>query len=106
MGIREYFTLPSSDSALVPSAPQIIPQILSDVDKLLDAVKAEDVRLYTASTLIIYEGDESAPTRGKGEVRLIDFAHAHFEDGIGVDEGAVLGLSNLKKMLEGLVQEL
>ncbi|KAJ3300488.1 hypothetical protein HDU76_006075 [Blyttiomyces sp. JEL0837] len=39
-------------------------------------------------------------------VRLIDFAHSHFEDGIGPDDGALFGLDNLIRYLYVLVDEL
>ncbi|KAJ3086579.1 hypothetical protein HK102_012884 [Quaeritorhiza haematococci] len=38
------------------------------------------------------------------EVRLVDFAHSHFEDGIGPDEQALFGLRNMKKILEDILE--
>ncbi|KAJ3044598.1 inositol hexakisphosphate kinase 3 [Rhizophlyctis rosea] len=107
-GIREFFLRSSSQTTstslqLVPLS--VLRTIHTSINKLIQTIKDENVRLYTSSLLIIYEGNATDYSCQKAEIRLIDFAHAHFEDGIGCDDGAVFGLENLRGMVEDLIRE-
>jgi len=60
-------------------------------------------RFYSSSVLILYEGDETI-NNSSSEIRLIDFAHVHTITDGGRDEGYIIGITNLIKYLQTLVE--
>lgn len=117
----------------------IAERILREVQSVQFALEEEQSRMYSASILIVYEGDAAALEQsikleeeqaskeqsGEGElddeedddvneeedeeknkvhdVRLIDFAHAHWTPGQGPDENALQGVRSVRKILEEMV---
>lgn len=119
----------------------IAERILREVESLQFVLEEEESRMYSASILVVYEGDATAlehsikveeeraaieqpgEVRSQGDddddeedmeddeeeknkvhdVRLIDFAHAHWTPGKGPDENALRGVRSIKKLLEEIV---
>lgn len=76
------------------------------VEALLDVMQEhEGHRFYSASLLVLYEGDPSRPC--KADVRLIDFAHtckAKTHQCRGPDWGFIFGLVQLRSTLARLLE--
>ena len=106
LAFQTFFTIPSTQTLI---HPQILHSVRSQLVHLYDAIKAENVRLYTSSLLIVYEGDvgeesEKKGTKGRAEVKLIDFAHSMWGgEELGTDEGALFGLGTLISILDGII---
>ncbi|KAJ3214809.1 hypothetical protein HDU67_001195 [Dinochytrium kinnereticum] len=77
----------------------------TDASESAPASSLDSVGTDRASNLQVLNDDDS-DTEERVVFKLIDFAHAHFEAGIGPDEGAIFGLSNLLKYLEEVLQGL
>lgn len=108
-------------------------RILREVESIQYVLENEESRMYSASVLLVYEGDDEAlevglkiEKEGDGqeeagdeeddgdddddevtqkvlEARLIDFAHAAWTPGQGPDENALHGVRNVVKILKDLV---
>ncbi len=61
---------------------------------LIGAVEKAHLRLISSSVMLVYEGGAMQP-----RVKLIDFAHSIAQDGLGRDEGVLLGLHSLAQAL-------
>ncbi|KAJ3221357.1 inositol hexakisphosphate kinase 3 [Chytriomyces hyalinus] len=100
--------------AAIPLATRhaVISQTLDKLGHLKHAVRTSGVRLYGSSVLLAYDiADFLAPDSairlkegvGKPVVKLIDFAHSHYEESNDVfDESAMVGLQTLEGILARL----
>ncbi|KAF7502308.1 hypothetical protein GJ744_006139 [Endocarpon pusillum] len=112
-------------------------RLAREVRGLTAVLQEEESRMYSASILMVYEGDEAAMEAAMqdekrraaivasgssdrieedevseeeedeqlpkvSQMRLIDFAHAHWASGQGPDENALQGLRSVLKILEQL----
>lgn len=106
-------------------------RFVREVEKIEDTLNREEIRMYSASILMVYEGDDEMLERalklegkmvdGKEEDEeedegeeddeaepkvleaiLIDFAHAKFTPGEGPDENALQGVRSVLDILRGL----
>ncbi|KAJ3051279.1 inositol hexakisphosphate kinase 3 [Rhizophlyctis rosea] len=108
LAFKTFLSVPSTQTFIHPT---IIHSVRSQLVDLYDTIKSENIRLYTSSLLIIYEGDvgeeaEKKGTKGRAEVKLIDFAHSSFGAAeLGTDEGALFGLGTLISILDGILGE-
>jgi len=88
---------------------EVIAMLQEKLSSLIETMRHHDVhRFYSASALLIYEGDARAPLRC--DVRLIDFAHTARVTEVpsqqgqqrGPDNGLLLGLLRLNESLARL----
>jgi inositol-polyphosphate multikinase len=101
---------PSPAGTLPDLLLPVLQGVLSSTRQLRDAIAQTEMRMVGGSILIIYEGH---PERLKAAleggtafaVKLIDFAHTKLEEGLGPDEGVVLGLDTTISLLEGRIKE-
>lgn len=107
-------------------AREILSYFLGEVRDVIKAFESKESRMYSASILLVYEGDleEYAKTKkllseGDGQeeeaedddedppklaaVKMIDFAHATWHPGQGPDENALRGMRSTVKILEDLL---
>ncbi|KAJ3036970.1 inositol hexakisphosphate kinase 3 [Rhizophlyctis rosea] len=101
---QTFFSNPTTQQLV---STEILHAIRTQLVDLYDVLQTENCRLYTSSLLLIYEGDTSpeCKTRGRAEVRLIDFAHAGFGgEEMGRDEGALFGVSTLISILDEILR--
>ncbi|KAJ8699207.1 hypothetical protein PTI98_002346 [Pleurotus ostreatus] len=119
-------------STLLP----ILRGIREDVAELKDAFAQVDMRMVGGSVLIVYEADEDKAKEGlklleegafededdeddedESEdeqnkpgppfvVKLIDFAHTRIVPGEGPDEGVLLGLNTVLRLLDGRIEQI
>ncbi|TPX35433.1 hypothetical protein SmJEL517_g02123 [Synchytrium microbalum] len=82
----------------------VLDVLLASLRAIRQDLSESTARIYASSVLLLYEG--STDHQMGPRVRLIDFAHAHFEpEGAGPDQGALFGLDNLCRLIEKLIQE-
>eukprot|EP00697_Spironema_sp_BW2_P003612 gnl/Spiro4/14811_TR7985_c0_g1_i1.p1 gnl/Spiro4/14811_TR7985_c0_g1~~gnl/Spiro4/14811_TR7985_c0_g1_i1.p1 ORF type:complete len:328 (+),score=101.94 gnl/Spiro4/14811_TR7985_c0_g1_i1:46-984(+) len=74
--------------------PDAVREVCSEIARINEYMKTQRrFRFYSASVLVVYEGDPSLPPRAAA--RLIDFAHVFpIKDG-GVDAGFLFGMNTL-----------
>ncbi|KAI8999536.1 hypothetical protein BC832DRAFT_216660 [Gaertneriomyces semiglobifer] len=94
-GVRTFFSIPSTKE-LVPAGT--LRAVAAKLSALIETFQAASVRVYGASALLVYEGDQA-------EIRIIDFAHSHVEPmENGPDSGALFGLRNLLNIIQNLLE--
>jgi len=83
----------------------LIPHFLERLAKVQQwAENQGELRLYSSSVLLIYDGEEDENEVPRVEIRIIDFAHAFkIEDG-GKDHGYIFGINNLVKVLKEMAE--
>lgn len=85
----------------------VLETVLRRVEALLEVMQEhEGHRFYSASLLVLYEGDPHRPC--KADVRLIDFAHtckARTHQCRGPDWGFIFGLVQLRSTLARLLEK-
>jgi 1D-myo-inositol-tetrakisphosphate 5-kinase/inositol-polyphosphate multikinase len=113
-------------------AGEVLAVFLSEVRDAVKVLESKESRMYSASILLVYEGDPeayeqskkvlvAAAARPQGEddedddeddnepklavVKLIDFAHASFCPGQGPDENALRGMRATVGILEEMLDE-
>lgn len=130
-GFEDFFLLEKAAVAK-GSLRKIINRFLEDLEALKLVLEREESRMYSASLLFVYEGDQEAlkeafraekedealttsnetheesddddePKPGTQALKLIDFAHAQWTPGQGKDENLLHGLGHVIEILEGLV---
>lgn len=129
-------TAENSNSGLTRSTLlPILRGIREDVAELKDAFAQVDMRMVGGSVLIIYEADEDKAKEGlklleegafeeedeededESEdeqnkpgppfvAKLIDFAHTRIVPGEGPDEGVLLGLNTVLRLLDGRIEQI
>jgi 1D-myo-inositol-tetrakisphosphate 5-kinase/inositol-polyphosphate multikinase len=132
-GFKEYLEVPFA--GLEPHHSQFITQLfLEEVKEIQKVLENTESRMYSASILMVYEGDPEAfktareyltktvdekTNEGEDEdedededeqppklyaAKLIDFAHAHFTPGEGPDENVLQGVRSTVKILQELLE--
>lgn len=124
----EAFVLPGGKSpAELERARDVITYFLDRVKGVQEVFETKESRMYSASILLVYEGDINAYQKSKkilikgvdlddydekdepvpklAEVKMIDFAHATWTPGKGPDENALRGMRSTVKILEELLQK-
>lgn len=121
------------DVKYLERAREVLAFFLGEVKDIVDVFEKKESRMYSASILLVYEGDVDAYARTKAllrgapreededededevvpqlaAVKMIDFAHATWRGGEGPDENALRGMRStadiLKGMLDGAEREL
>ncbi|EMC91948.1 hypothetical protein BAUCODRAFT_78824 [Baudoinia panamericana UAMH 10762] len=106
-------------------AAELLETIEAEIAKVRHALERLESRMFSASLLIVYEGDSGAletkaPTLGEVkqseedeedeeeppiafQVKMIDFAHAAWTPGEGKDENVIVGLKNIEKQMDVLI---
>lgn len=130
-GFKKYLHVPRA--GIGKKQAHLITQLfLEDVKSIQAALEALESRMYSASILLVYEGDgeafkeaheilskpgkeivedddehdeEDDSTPGLYAVRLIDFAHASFTPGQGPDENMLQGVRSTVNILKQLLSE-
>ncbi|KAF1993156.1 SAICAR synthase-like protein [Amniculicola lignicola CBS 123094] len=111
-------------------AREVLEFFTSDVKDIQKAFEGKESRMYSASILLVYEGDvdeyhktkkllTEAAEKEKVEeedddaispklaaVKMIDFAHATWAPGKGPDENAIRGMRSTASILENLLKKL
>lgn len=122
------YVLPQSKSKPeLERAREILAYFLGEVKDIISVFESKESRMYSASILLVYEGDvdeyastkqklRSAPVPEDGEdeeedlpklaaVKMIDFAHATWQPGKGPDENALRGMRSTAAVLKGLLDK-
>ncbi len=90
----------------------VVIEFLERMELLIDELQELEhvYRIYSGSLILVYEGDlSSSDTESKPrvELKMVDFAHTFpYEDGQVQDDGYLFGLTNLKSVLEQIVDRL
>ncbi|KAJ7643935.1 hypothetical protein FB45DRAFT_861487 [Roridomyces roridus] len=132
-GIARFFPISTPDEPRqglpAPLLLQILQILREEIQDILNALTALEIRIVAGSLLILYESDVSRAEEGLKwmteeededeesdsdsdttdgvrkpgppcDVRLIDFAHTRFVPGQGPDEGVLLGLRTVLALLD------
>lgn len=108
-------------------AQEVVGYFLGEVRDIQKAFEAKESRMYSASILLVYEGDIDEYFKTKellakqaekeaaeddedededlpklAAVKMIDFAHATWHPGKGPDENAIRGMRSTAAILEDL----
>ncbi|EON61076.1 hypothetical protein W97_00287 [Coniosporium apollinis CBS 100218] len=129
---REYVLVPSAGVSKVQAA-NCVQRFIRDLKDLQQIFEKIESRMYSASILLVYEGDPdayAAATKAETEysaqeemqeddeeeeeeappkiavVKLIDFAHASWTPGQGPDENLLQGVRSTIRIMEELAAEL
>ncbi|KAL6710372.1 hypothetical protein ACN47E_009318 [Coniothyrium glycines] len=108
-------------------AREVLAYFLGEVKDIIEAFEKKESRMYSASILLVYEGDvdEYAKTKAKlsarpdegdededdenvpqlAAVKMIDFAHATWVPGQGKDENALRGMRSTATILKELLDQ-
>jgi 1D-myo-inositol-tetrakisphosphate 5-kinase/inositol-polyphosphate multikinase len=107
-------------------AREVLAFFLGEVKDIIEVFEKKESRMYSASILLVYEGDvdeyaktkqtlRSAHPEDEDEdedivpklaaVKMIDFAHATWQPGQGPDENALKGMRSTAKILKGLLDK-
>jgi 1D-myo-inositol-tetrakisphosphate 5-kinase/inositol-polyphosphate multikinase len=105
-------------------AREALSYFLGEIEDIQKAFESKESRMYSASILLVYEGDleEYEKTKQKlasvepeededeeedlpklAAVKVIDFAHATWHPGKGPDENAIRGMRSTNKILAELL---
>lgn len=117
---------PSASDAEKARAREVLAYFLGEVKDIQEAFEAKESRMYSASILLVYEGDveeyentkkvlrSAQPDEDEDEdetvpklaaVKMIDFAHATFVPGQGPDENALKGMRSTVTILKRLLDK-
>ncbi|KAF2473813.1 SAICAR synthase-like protein [Lindgomyces ingoldianus] len=123
------YVLPQSRSkAGLERAEEVLTYFSKEVADIQKAFESKESRMYSASILLVYEGDleeyaktketlaaaAKEPTDEDDEekdlpklaaVKMIDFAHATWHPGKGPDENALQGIRSAEKILKDLLDQ-
>lgn len=125
----EAYVLPHGKSKVeLERSKEVLSYFLGEVKDIQKAFEKKESRMYSASILLVYEGDAeeyektkkvlaSAPPPTEEDddededlpklaaVKMIDFAHATWHPGQGPDENAIRGMRSTNKILEDLLNK-
>jgi 1D-myo-inositol-tetrakisphosphate 5-kinase/inositol-polyphosphate multikinase len=127
-GFVEYIFPGEKTEAELDRAREVLAYFLGEVKDILEVFESKESRMYSASILLVYEGDveEYANTKQKlrsahpededeededefvpklAEVKMIDFAHATWTSGKGPDENALQGMRSTVKILKEMLDK-
>ncbi|KAF2010080.1 inositol hexaphosphate kinase 3 [Aaosphaeria arxii CBS 175.79] len=123
------YVLPQGKSkAELERAREVLSYFLGEVKDIQKAFEKKESRMYSASILLVYEGDleeyektklfltnpDAEPSGEEDDeddlpklaaVKMIDFAHASFHPGKGPDENAIKGIRSTATILEDLLNK-
>lgn len=126
-GFVSYIFPGAKSDAELSRAREVLAYFLGEVKDIQEVFESKESRMYSASILLVYEGDveEYGNTKQKlrsahlededededetlpklAEVKMIDFAHATWTPGQGPDENALQGMKSTAKILKGLLDK-
>ena len=126
-GFKHYVFPGTQSEAELDRAREVLAYFLGEVKDIQEVFESKESRMYSASILLVYEGDveEYANTKQKlrsahvehededdeetlpklAEVKMIDFAHATWTPGQGPDENALQGMRSTAKILKDLLDQ-
>jgi 1D-myo-inositol-tetrakisphosphate 5-kinase/inositol-polyphosphate multikinase len=126
-GFESFITPGEKTEAELDRAREVLAYFLGEVKDIQEVFESKESRMYSASILLVYEGDveEYANTKQKlryagledeedededsppklAEVKMIDFAHATWTPGKGPDENALQGMRSTAKILKELLDK-
>jgi len=124
-GFNAFF--PQGSDAEKARAREVLAFFLGEVKDIQEAFEAKESRMYSASILLVYEGDVEEYENTKkvlrsarpdeeeeddeetvpklAAVKMIDFAHASFVPGKGPDENALKGVRSTTTILKRLLDK-
>ncbi|KAJ8108461.1 hypothetical protein OPT61_g8157 [Boeremia exigua] len=124
-GFNAFF--PQNSDAEKARAREVLAYFLGEVKDIQEAFEAKESRMYSASILLVYEGDvdeyentkkvlrsarpdedeedEDETVPKLAAVKMIDFAHATFTPGQGPDENALKGMKSTATILKRLLDQ-
>ncbi|OAL04159.1 SAICAR synthase-like protein [Phaeosphaeriaceae sp. SRC1lsM3a] len=107
-------------------AREVLAFFLGEVKDIIEVFEKKESRMYSASILLVYEGDVEEYAKTKqilrsphpedevedednlpklAAVKMIDFAHAMWQPGQGPDENALQGMRSTAKILKQLLDK-
>jgi 1D-myo-inositol-tetrakisphosphate 5-kinase/inositol-polyphosphate multikinase len=126
-GFTDYIFPGAKSEAELDRAREVLAYFLGEVKDIQEVFEGKESRMYSASILLVYEGDvdEYANTKQKlrsahpedeeeedeetvpklAEVKMIDFAHATWTPGQGPDENALQGMRSTANILKELLDK-
>lgn len=124
-GFISYIFPGEKTEAELGRAREVLAFFLGEVKDIQEVFEKKESRMYSASILLVYEGDvdEYAKTKQKlrsaepdedddennlpqlAAVKMIDFAHASWTPGQGPDENALQGMRSTAKILKALLDK-
>ncbi|KAF1969662.1 SAICAR synthase-like protein [Bimuria novae-zelandiae CBS 107.79] len=125
-GFEAYIHSQGTETKQLERAREVLAFFLGEVKDITDVFERKESRMYSASILLVYEGDvdEYAKTKQKlrsappleeegdevdlpqlAAVKMIDFAHATWRPGEGPDENALKGMRSTSSILKNLLDK-
>jgi 1D-myo-inositol-tetrakisphosphate 5-kinase/inositol-polyphosphate multikinase len=125
-GFVSYIFPSAKTQAELERAREVLAFFLGEVKDIIEVFEKKESRMYSASILLVYEGDveeyaktkrtlRSAHPEDEDEdednlpklaaVKMIDFAHATWQPGKGPDENALQGMRSTAKILKQLLDK-
>ncbi|KAF2121539.1 inositol polyphosphate kinase-domain-containing protein [Lophiotrema nucula] len=128
-GFLAYILPASKSKPELERAKEIVTYFLGEVNDIQKAFETKESRMYSASILLVYEGDideyektKAVLSAGKetedddddddeedlpklAAVKMIDFAHATWHPGKGPDENSIRGMRSTATILEELLKK-
>ena len=116
----------AKSKAELERAREVLTYFLGEVRDIQKAFEGKESRMYSASILLVYEGDLDEYEKTKkvlashqpkddddededlpklAAVKMIDFAHATWHPGQGPDENALRGIRSTNKILGDLLEQ-
>ena len=85
----------------------LLPFYISELKKMIRIMKKHEFKMFSASVLFVYDAFSTLEEQ-KQKVKIIDFAHAWImeEEQCEVDDGFLVGLRSLKRILSEIYDEL
>ncbi len=128
-GFDSYIFPGTRTEAELDRAREVLAYFLGEVKDIIEVFEKKESRMYSASILLVYEGDVEEYAKTKkilrsarpeeteddeddeedlpklAAVKLIDFAHASWAPGKGPDENALQGMRSTAKILKELLDK-
>ncbi|KAJ4352579.1 uncharacterized protein N0V89_007928 [Didymosphaeria variabile] len=125
-GFESYIHGQGKEGKELERAREVLAFFLGEVKDITQVFESKESRMYSASILLVYEGDveEYAKTKAKlrsappveeegdeedlpqlAAVKMIDFAHATWTPGEGPDENALKGMRSTTTILKELLDK-
>ncbi|KAF2645422.1 inositol hexaphosphate kinase 3 [Massarina eburnea CBS 473.64] len=127
-GFEAYVLPQGSSPEQLARAQEILAFFLGEVKDIISVFEKKESRMYSASILLVYEGDVDAYAKTKqtlkssvhvedeaedeeedlpklAAVKMIDFAHATWKEGEGADENALRGMRSTADILKDLLDK-
>ncbi|KAF2708904.1 SAICAR synthase-like protein [Pleomassaria siparia CBS 279.74] len=126
-GFEAYIFPGEKSQAELERAREVLAFFLGEVKDIQSVFENKESRMYSASILLVYEGDLDEYTKTKkalathrhseededededlpklAAVKMIDFAHATWQPGNGPDENALKGMRSTAKILKDLLDQ-